>query len=168
MRTFTYVDNKKGVTIIELMITLAMILIVIGLSYLFYFYVVRSFEISSTQSAVQENVRLAKNLIDKEIRRASYIKIEEPPDDVNKYNHHIMTADGKIKKDTNYLLGNLSEGVEMGLLFTKTSDSFIEVTVTGSIDGDYEYSITSEVLALGGNIDNSINDSGDEIYFKYE
>ncbi|WP_449240719.1 prepilin-type N-terminal cleavage/methylation domain-containing protein [Desulfoscipio gibsoniae] len=168
------VTSNNGLTMIELLIALAILLIVLSVSYSFYFYFTRSFDFAARQSNVQQNVRLAKTIIEKEIRHASYIKIGDAPEDSNKYNQKIYIADNKIihyvdgkNKD---ILDGLSNGINMRLSFKKISDNspFLWIKVEGDINGDQEYSISSELLILGIENENFLGNVGkesQEIYF---
>jgi len=167
LKILRFINNKKGFTLIELLITLVILLLVIGMSYSFYYYVVRSFDIASKQSEVQQNVRLAKNIIENEVRLATYIKIGSEP--TEEYNQRIYVSDGQIKhyvegQGTNNLLSIPSGSVDLQLSFIKTAPSLLEIKVEGDINGEHNYDITSELLVLNGNghID---GDEGTEVYF---
>jgi len=165
--------NKKGFTLIELLISLAILLIVLSVGYSFYFYVVRSFDVASKQSNVQQNVRLAKNIIENQVRYASYIKIGDAPADSSKYNQRIYVNNNKIMHyvdgENKDILNGLSDGVNMHLLFIKLSNDspFLWIEVKGDINGDQEYSISSEILILGINNEKFLGTDGQEIYFYY-
>ncbi|MTV49379.1 prepilin-type N-terminal cleavage/methylation domain-containing protein [Heliobacillus mobilis] len=163
-------SRRSGFTLIELMITLSLLSIVIGLAYNFYFYFIRSNDIALKQSTVQQNVRLTKDIIESNIRYASNVTIGNSTSVVpNNYTKIYVNNAGEIMKydainGDKKLLGMTSSTTDMTLLFEKsTKDSFIKVTVTGDIDGNNVYFITSEVLLYGGAI--SGNNSGDMLYF---
>ena len=174
MRKIKIIDHKKGFTVIELLIALTILLIVIVLGYSFNFYVTRSFDIATKQSEVQQNVRLAKNMIENYYQvRFSEIKllnaVEEPEED---YQIIYVDDNGIIKyqkygdEPKDLLLADLNSGINMQLTFTKDAynDSLLGIKVAGDIDGDYSYYIDSKILienatAIQGN-------SGSVILFK--
>ncbi|MDD4169480.1 MAG: prepilin-type N-terminal cleavage/methylation domain-containing protein [Desulfotomaculaceae bacterium] len=169
MQANKLLDNKKGLTIVELMITLAILLIVIGASYSFYFYVVRAFDIGTKQSDVQQNVRLAKNIIDNKVRSANYIAITESEPEAE-WNQKIYLDNGKIMYvkdgDTTELLSGLADGFNMQIEFEKVGTSFLEISITGDINGEHVYNITSEVLIKAIQESKFVGDTGNVIYFK--
>jgi len=167
MKQLRLLQDKTGLTIIELLIASAILLMVLAVSYTFYSYAARSSAGASRQSDMQQNVRLAKALIEDEIKIASYVKVGEPADPENYHkifleNDKIMIRhQGETEED---LLRGLSDNIAMDLSFTVCGDSFIEIMVAAG-DGENNYDITSEVLILKRNIDNADGDSDSEIYY---
>jgi len=163
--------NEKGLTLMELVMAFAILLLVLGVSYTFYVYAARSSAVAASQANLQQNVRLARTLIENEIKFADYIKVgEEPPERENC--RSIYLEDGKImiqyeNGTVKELLGGLSDDMAMDLLFTVSGNSFIE-TMVAARDGTNTFEITAKVLILKRSIDNKDKDSADRIYYADE
>ena len=75
--------SEKGLTLLELVMAFAILLLVLGVSYTFYVYAARSSAVTSSQASLQQNVRLARTLIENEIKFAEYIKVGESSETEN-------------------------------------------------------------------------------------
>ena len=71
------INNKQGLTLIELILTFAILLIVIGVSFSFFFFNLRSFQTSEKLSQVQFDVRMASDLITSELRNVNQISLTD-------------------------------------------------------------------------------------------
>ncbi|MEW5922016.1 MAG: prepilin-type N-terminal cleavage/methylation domain-containing protein [Bacillota bacterium] len=167
MEKFKLLRDEKGLTLVELVIASVILLLVLGMSYSFYAYSARSSAVASRQSDMQQNVRLAKTLIENKIRLAGYVKVGTPAVPAN--HCRIYLDNGKIMihyqgETAKDLLGGLSGNIIMDLSFTVTGDAFIEVMV-GASDGVNNYDISAEVLILKRNIDNVVGDSDSQLYY---
>jgi prepilin-type N-terminal cleavage/methylation domain-containing protein len=167
---------RKGFTVVELIITLAILLIAVSWGLTYFSYIARSNENAARQSNVQQNVAAAKNFIDKSLRQAKEIQITddagfspgegwqgyyvEENDDVGTIMY--LDADGTGKP----LLGDLAEGFDMRISFRKAGTSFVEVSVSCNVDGSNEYGISSEILILGIKSSDLNGDSGSRIFFR--
>lgn len=168
--------NKYGITLVELMITLAILLIVVTVSYTAFSAISKSFDFATKTSNVQQNVNLAKNIIDEKIRQATYIAvISDATIPVGEWNQsffiqtdsdgngHIIYMKDGVESD---LLADLSDGYHMSITFTKVGTSFLNVSITCSLDGEYVYNIESDVLVLGIEADKFTGTSGAKVYFR--
>ncbi len=173
MKLFMIIKQNRGLTIIELLIALVILIIVISLGYMFNFYVVRSFEIASNQSSVQQNVRIAKSIIENNVRYSEVELLDALPGGrEEKYQIIYVDDNGFIKhvdEDGNVsdLLGTISSGINMQLSFENKGNSFLWINVQGDIDGSYVYNIGSEILIqkVTDADDTITGDSGSVIYF---
>ncbi len=68
------INNKKGVTLIELIIVIAILSIVIIMGYSVYFFGIKNFTTQTSSLNNQSNVRYAVSLISKEIRKAHTVE----------------------------------------------------------------------------------------------
>jgi len=170
-------NSQKGFTIVELVITMAILLIAISLGFTYISYVSRSQSLVERQSNVQQNVITAKNIIDKSLRQAGFAVItdsaEEAPSAGWNQAFYLVEIDGngtimQLKSDGTEaaLLGSLAEGYNMQLHFRKIEPSFLEVSITCDIDGENEYNITSEILILGIEPSKFLGTSGSRVYFR--
>ncbi|GAB6182087.1 hypothetical protein JCM14036_34060 [Desulfotomaculum defluvii] len=71
--TTKYLHEKIGLTLVEIMITLALLGIVLAVGYSFYFVGKNSFDQGESQSNIQRDIRSAAAKITKEIRNADQI-----------------------------------------------------------------------------------------------
>lgn len=170
MKISTPFSDEKGLTLLELVMAFAILLLVLGISYNFYVYAARSSAVASNQANLQQNVRLARTLIENEIKLAGYIKLGEEPSETENC-RSIYLENDKImiqyeNEDTKDLLAGLSGDMAMDLLFTVSGDSFIEMMV-GAGEGAEFYDITSKVMILKRNIDNNYGVSANRIYYSY-
>lgn len=161
--------QNEGFTIIELLITLAILVIVIAIGYTFNFYVIRSFDIASKQSSVQENVRLAKSIIENKVRYSKMELLGAKPGTIDPGYQVIYVEDGVIKYidadgNTSDLIGAISDGVNMGIYFENKGSSLLRVCVQGDIEGDYQYNIDSDML-IYNTIQGDIGTEYPVIYF---
>lgn len=173
---FRFARNKRGVTLIELILTLTLLLIAIALIYSFFTYMHRSNNLAKQQSQVQENVILAKTIIDEKIRKADSIAIgstdESPPFASWSESIYLEDVDGKgviyVEKGgkATPLLGNLTEDYSMSLSFERTASAFIEVSIGCTLGEDIQYSIEAEIYLLGVNPNQFLGESGNIIYIR--
>ncbi|ACV63980.1 hypothetical protein Dtox_3245 [Desulfofarcimen acetoxidans DSM 771] len=89
--------NDKGFTLVELLIALALISLVIVLSYTLYFYSFNSFNIGTSQANLQQNARLVDEELEKWLRNAGELEISSE----NKTGY-----DGTLKLENNTFLSN--------------------------------------------------------------
>lgn len=153
-------QEEEGFTLIELMLALAIFCIVLALGYLFHAYVNKSFTISSEQSEVQFNVRMAKELIAEEVRFASCVKVLKA-DGINFADlscggepiEAIFVKDGSLKyyKDetVNNLLTNNPEHISFNVKFEKNAEVFLGYAVEGKMNGRQTFKMNNEIQILG-------------------
>lgn len=66
-------SDERGFLLAELTVTLALLVVVLAVGFLFYFFCTRSFDDGEKRTLVQSNARLAANFITKEVRYADNI-----------------------------------------------------------------------------------------------
>ena len=171
---FRHARNNKGVTLIELILTITLVLVAVVLMYSFFTFMLRSNSLTKQQSEIQENVILSKTFIDEKIRNAIALAIsntgEDPPlanwsesiyrDAVDGRGVIYIESEGEVIP----LLAGLAEGFSMDLTFTKTENMFIRVSVGCITEDGYEYSIDTEIYLLGLEAYQSVGESGDRIF----
>jgi prepilin-type N-terminal cleavage/methylation domain-containing protein len=64
------IRNRKGVTLVELLIVLALISVVSIIAFSFYFFGVRTFAKGESQSQAQYDIRMASTFVTREVRNA--------------------------------------------------------------------------------------------------
>ncbi|MCG8403516.1 MAG: hypothetical protein MJA84_18250 [Firmicutes bacterium] len=82
---------KRGFSMVELLISLGLLLLVLGLSFNLYFYSTQSFNMAETRWIAQQNARLAADFITNELSSAYYLEIDP------------TAPDSDIKDDDNYI-----------------------------------------------------------------
>ncbi len=70
-----YTNNQSGITLIELLISIAIVSLVLSLGYTLYTSLNNTFVKSESRSDIRQNVRLAANFITQELRYATHIRI---------------------------------------------------------------------------------------------
>ena len=65
--------NNKGFTLIEIILTLTLMIIVLGVTYNIFFTGNKIFNMSKSQSLIQNDVRIAAEYITKELKNAIFI-----------------------------------------------------------------------------------------------
>lgn len=89
--------KRKGITLIEILITLAILGIVIQIIYSIFFVGNKSFYIGKNKAFTQQDARIASDCIMKELRTAKYITPEKPI--TGKY-YSLSINQGKLIKET--------------------------------------------------------------------
>ncbi|NLM60982.1 MAG: hypothetical protein GX193_02775 [Clostridiales bacterium] len=175
---FKYARNKKGVTLVELILSIALVLIAAVLMFTFFSFMNRSNRLARQQSEIQENVVLAKTIIEGKIRKATYVTIGstggDPPSLPWSESIYLDVVDGKgviyaeTEGESGPLLAGLAEGYSMSLAFERVDGMFIRVSVGCISEDNYEYSVDTEIFLLGLASHQFAGDSGNKIYIETE
>lgn len=136
------IKNKKGVTLIELIIVLSILSIVSSLGFSFYLYGLKNFTTQTVNVNNQSNVRYALSIISKDIRKADSVTVSA----------NIITIDGTLeyKLDGNILMKNGNNLV--------TDIETFNVTKVGN-------KITIEIISLPNSVGHTVTLSS-EIYIR--
>ena len=157
--------DKRGFTIVELLITLVILNIVLGLGYTYYQYSLNSFNKGSSQSIVQQDIRIGASSISNYVRFATELEILNTttsiPQNINNNddnNYIFVDSDGIIKhRDKNGTVSipnGLSDGLDFTLNFKSVSSGkslYFKVT-----DTDNTYDIETNVVILNLTTNNII------------
>ena len=145
------VQKNEGFTIIELVITLAILGIVISLGFSFFSFGNNTFSKGQSQSSIQHTVRMASRYITDEIRTSKDITLlSEKPETFGDFNY-IYTEGTKIlhrKPDGTIqeIYGSSDEGL-ITLNFLSDEDREVEFIITKIIN-DQSYEVQSSVSTL--------------------
>ncbi|MDW7667535.1 MAG: prepilin-type N-terminal cleavage/methylation domain-containing protein [Bacillota bacterium] len=165
-------NNRKGVTLLELIIALAIVGLVLTLAFNLFFFGNEIFAKGSDQYEVQHSVRLSLSSVTNEIRYASTLYIENDKPDTfedpysylyyensSVYYSYIDTDDTRRTKT----LGNDITSIS----FSKESDKLIEITLNG-LEQNQSYEIITEVGLPNMSIKNNdiIGTSGTVLKFE--
>ena len=150
-----YIYNKHGLTIVELLVTLFLLILVLTMSLSFYLFSTNSFTKGTSRADVQQNVRLASELITREIRYANSLEIIDnssfTPDIGYNYlytndgNLIHINAEGVVTK----LFGEISSMVYFTLKLERSTNGnhILNFNIEGK-DNENIFDIGSEVLML--------------------
>lgn len=171
---FRLLNQKKGITLIELLITLALIGIVIAIILSLQLFSLSAFSKGDDQSNIQDRIRLAAGYITKELRNAYTIEILNSmpaTKDIQKRYFYISDSDNKIK----YYFSGVEKDVlssslpNSTLTITFHKDSINPKVLNYTINAIYKgqnYNITSAVFPKNiSNTDDIKNTDGFAISF---
>ncbi|MGI6412501.1 MAG: PilW family protein [Syntrophomonadaceae bacterium] len=151
--------DSSGMTIIELLIAIALVLIVAGLSQVFYSYTVNSYDNIAKQANLQQSVRLALTFIESRIKFANHMEIVAATPDPEELESRdegtqaiYLDENGVLKAykegETQDLIGVLGENISLSLAFTKASGNvggkLLIIEITGT-DDEKSFSMNSEL-----------------------
>lgn len=145
-----YLDNRKGITLVELLITIAIFSLVISIIFSMNIFGIRSFALSRDSADSQFEVRMPTDFIAKKIRYANSIKILSTiPTTPTPNSHQIYLENGEIiYKDagSDSLIIGTSNVDDYTLLFEKTSNNMVSYTIGKS--GTTKFNLKTEVIGL--------------------
>lgn len=96
------IEKHKGFTLIEVILTLAIIGIVIQLSYSLLFSGTKSFQVGRDKGLSQQDFRIVQEILKKEIRYVKYLNNIAPEDDVNETYEKYYSLELKENDDESY------------------------------------------------------------------
>ncbi len=174
-----FIADRRGFSLVELMIVISLLAIVLAVSTNFYIFSVRTFEIGEQQANVQQNARLAAGFITKELRIAERVIIVNERENLSELDvvsedeffiYHIYLEDGSMyyqKIDTGEGIADSFEGIssniEFDVLFkaSEAQDNLLHFNITAKdVDSGRTYSLETEVLALNANKIEDESDGG--------
>lgn len=138
-------ENKYGITLIELIITMAILAIVIQVVYSVFFVGIKSFNVSKNVGFTQQEARTAITFITNEVKSAKRVYIQNPL---------FFMDDGQPDSTLNYPFYALNINGDNQLVITtyKDQDDFSEKRIFSGIDSVLFETILDEG---SGSIDNN-------------
>jgi hypothetical protein len=148
--------EEKALTIVELMIAAAVLLIVLAMGFSFFFFGVQAFDTGEKRSLVQTNARLASRILTDELRFAEDVEIYSTvPAHVNGINTIYLEEGNIIIRDeegTERLLsGALSSEVtftELVFSISPELNRMLVFSLGAEREGEQAYRLESEVTPL--------------------
>lgn len=142
--------KNQGVTLVELIITLALIGIVLVMGLNLYFLGEKVFSSGGTVYQLQSPIRLAEAFITKEVRNATNITIVNAPITPEAGFHYIYLEDGRIIYYFDGTTSDLTEAimVDQNLFMIKKDSNgrnFLSLSLRGSLNGE-EYHLETDIL----------------------
>jgi Tfp pilus assembly protein PilW len=156
-------NDERGFLLTELTVTIALLVVVLAVGFIFFFLCQRSFYEGEKKTIVQSNVRLAANYITKEVRYADNISAT----DMSGVKNHCLELDGNnLKKVTKESDGSIQTQTQTitrddcltGLSFSVGADSERDLgkvmgvlmpKVKGRADGKLVNQVVRELLTSG-------------------
>lgn len=161
--------NNKGITLIELIITLAIMAIAIQIIYSLFFVGNKSFNISKNKGFAQQEARIAFDLINTELRLAKEIsdnnlsgKYYSLTIEDNKLYRESSNASGKVLFEFKGQAKIKYENITNGILYIKI------IVEEGKDNNKRDYVIDSSILLENLESHNQIFNNEKIYYSKYE
>jgi prepilin-type N-terminal cleavage/methylation domain-containing protein len=155
-RKFLYQKNsacryQAGVTLMELLVVLMLLVIVLGIAFTFYYFINHSFNRGSDQHVLQTDIRLAGDFITKEIRNATEIEVLPVPFEEDPSWRYIYLESNSIKSKVAGAVSSITEETIVGtelFAFRKDEPSgryFVKIEIQGK-KKEEQYTLTTEIL----------------------
>ena len=129
-----FLHNSAGLTLIELVISLSLLSVILGVGYNYFYLGTTTFSQGESQSQLQQNIRFAANYITRELRTAHLAEVKGGSFTVPLTDPHydyifIDTSNGRIthlKKGTTQkvdILSSLTDNVTLDRKSTRLNSS---------------------------------------------
>ena len=161
--------NKKGVTLVELLLVFALLGIITTLAFSFYFFGSETFKQGEEQRDIQFQMRMASSFITDKVRNAKPVEIAEISSFDNNY-YYFYLEDGMLKyrQETSGDITELTDSIVTNStdLFEirKDNNKYLLYFVISGTEGDNDFFLETEILL--NNIFTAAEDSGNAIRFK--
>lgn len=149
-------NKRQGFTLLELVLVVALVGVVTAVSYSILFAGEKSFEVGVDKGIAQEDQRILREFLVKELRYVSYLKNVEPDEDEYDY-YYLLEMESINKNDVNlYQLkktkykngkpkGSTTNSVKMKYFKLVAEGEKVEVNFTSETDNkDYSFTIFFE------------------------
>ncbi|QSX08651.1 prepilin-type N-terminal cleavage/methylation domain-containing protein [Alkalibacter rhizosphaerae] len=145
-------ENRKGLTLVELVITLAIAILILGAIFSFFFFNNSLYNKGTALSQVQFDVRMASQYVTKELRNV---------DEISTTDNALADSMDLTSLSAKYPLVN---GISFEIVNSGTH-YMVSYTIQGSdASGENNYQIDTNVLL--NNITNTTPGSGSVIYYE--
>ncbi len=170
LRNKLHPAGNSGLTLMELVIVLALMVLVIGMVYSFFYFINNSFHRGGDQFQLQSNISTATEFISGEIRNATEIEIVPVSFSADPLSQYIYIENNVLKHRNAGTVTDKSESVVTSTtLFTVRKDAtsgryYITIDLQGK-RRDEDYSLSADILL--NNISNVTGTmSGNAIRYK--
>lgn len=157
-------NNKNGISLVELLIVLVLISVVLAVGYTFFAFGARAFNIGEARSIVQQNVRTSGDYIARQLRNAFEVQLLDAsfsiPENIDdEFQYIFLNENGAIEhryKDGSKILFGSDDVKVINLLFNNPSSGILEYSITAeSTNPVQRYSISSELYIENLDLSNS-------------
>ena len=159
--------RKKGFTLVELIIFLALLGVVLAIGYRIFFFGQRAFAVGSDQFQLQSEIRKAGDFIIDEVRNATEIDIINTPFFAQTGYGYIYLHDSKIVYEysggTRDITDSLLKDEDVFSIRNSGNRNFLCIDMTGTLNGN-SYNLSTEILLK--NVVNKSPQSGKVIKYK--
>lgn len=175
---------QEGFTLIELMVTLALVGLVITGGFSLYFFADRSFLTGQVVADVQADIQIAMQRISEEARLAHSLEIIPVKEAINasslkEDDHYLFSRDGEVilktERGERTIIGDDRDFAQYGLLFSRVGGEGLESVLAiklSSLNPEVDYTLESDLQILnlrqsGSVLKGGIEgiDSSEAIYF---
>ncbi len=165
--------NQSGMTVVELLIGLTVMSIVLISGYMFFSFGWRVFDLGTESSIVNNNLRMAAEVVSNEIRYAGVLNVintADVPVNVDDDKVYIyLNANNRIEKKDNsgsiILPHDLDNEISFNVLFTQIAPNTVRMNFTENTSGN---SLETEVRLLNLSAGNPIGGSTSGQALEYE
>lgn len=158
-KTTKILKNNKGVTLLELIISMALMTLVLGMVFSAFNFGAKTFSRGISSSEIQTEIRNIETILNKEIKFASErtILTNKTPNKIEEGNTYlVVAADGLYKYEVDngalsrrFKLG-LGEDIYFEMKDVKRSGNRLELSLSGTTEDGISYSVDSIVQILNG------------------
>lgn len=160
IHTRRIISDKSGFTLIEIMVTLAILGMVMAAAYSFFNFGNKTFTMGEERSNVRYSVRMAADFITQQLRYATHVRVLASIPDVSEFAtggtlkgyQAIYIKNGTLKhinasgaEETKFYSDN---GVTLGDLNFKLSKPYLQYTIPNDPASNDKYSISSKLKFL--------------------
>jgi prepilin-type N-terminal cleavage/methylation domain-containing protein len=139
-RIYNWGRDKRGVSLVELTVVLALLSVVLAVGYLFYGFGTRTFAAGEIRSNVQQQARLASSYIEKELRYAFEVQLLDlatftvPAVVGDDFQYLFLNGDGALEHRT-------IDGSNVLFYFDDVRIDLLEFSVSPANNGILSYSL---------------------------
>lgn len=150
-------NNQRGITLVELLVVLVLFGLILNLGFLFFGFGNTLFVQGESKATIQQNMRLAMNMIVREVRFASQVVILETiPEEFHFYGDEILlfiNAHGQMEfrsqDQVRFFSDTLLNQTSLTLFFEQESHDLLSMTMGNTRDSQ---TINTQVKVLNGDV----------------
>lgn len=141
--------NNKGFTLVELILTVALLGVVVTLASSMLFFGNRTFTNTNNQRELQSDMRLVTNFIEREVQNASNLQILETlPGTLDNSRRYIYINNDKVmfkaENQSAVEIPTTFDEIDYDVDFTKSGNTVVEYDLEGNLSGT-EFHFVSEI-----------------------
>jgi len=141
-----FLPNDKGLTIVELLIAIALLLIVLSLGFSLFFFGTGSFETGTARAGAQQQARLVDEYFKAELRNAGRISFQD--DVIDNWEHNFKLEDKVLYNSGNKITEKAINDVQIRLESEEQDGEtryLLDYVIHSEFDGR-EYTLENQIL----------------------